>query len=69
MPTCLPISRRKLLSAGVAAGFGGLALPAFAASRSPNEKLHVAVIGVGGMRGGAVFRRRGPGERRSPVRR
>ena len=50
----LPFSRRKFLrSAGVAAGFGGLALPAFAASRSPNEKLHIAVIGVGGMRGGA----------------
>jgi predicted dehydrogenase len=51
MRSCLRISRRHLLSAG-AAGLGAFALPAVAASRSPNEKLQVAVIGVGGMRGG-----------------
>ena len=45
------IRRRDLLGASAAAGAAALALPAIAQDRSPNEKLSIAGIGVGGQGG------------------
>ncbi len=44
------ISRRRVLQAGAAAGFGFWVAPRplFSQSKSPNEKLNIAAIGVGG---------------------
>jgi len=51
--------RREFLRASVAApalavAAGAFALPAWASSRSPNEKLNIAVVGAGGRGGRAV---------------
>ena len=51
MPSIERIRRRDLLRASTAAGAVALALPAIAENRSPNEKLSIAGIGVGGQGG------------------
>ena len=43
------VNRRDFLKAGVAAG--AFPVPALAKSKSPNEKLNVAVVGAGGSKG------------------
>ena len=45
------IRRRDLLGASAVAGAAALALPTIAQARSPNEKLSIAGIGVGGQGG------------------
>lgn len=52
MSTRSPITRRDFLVQGAVAGAAAMAAPAFLRAASPNERLNLAFIGVGG-RGGA----------------
>src|SRR5512145_459884 len=45
------IRRRNMLGTSAVAGLAALACPAIAQDRSPNEKLSIAGIGVGGQGG------------------
>src|SRR5262249_11652285 len=47
MPRTSPVTRRRFLQASAAAGAVALRCPAFGRSRSPNEKLNIAVIACG----------------------
>jgi predicted dehydrogenase len=47
-----PLNRRQFLSRTTALAAGGLAFPAILRSASPNSKLRIAFIGVGGRGGG-----------------